>query len=954
MKKFFFYILVFCFNYCYCQVQTGTFSVNPSSFYEDETITVTVSGIDPTIWGVSDVYLWAWYYKNGVQQGDSPNNGTWDNSSEVQKLNANSDGTFSISFIPKDFFDDSNISRMGMLLKAKDGTGDKKTQDYLHYVGKVQVSILNPAFNPVSVPAGGSISVSAQMMSSGAIQAGDFEIYFNDNLISSGQGYPTFNQNISGINEDGVLKVKGTPFGQTDFGESVIDIYLDREIQFTAMDNNLVDGVNYSNNNNNVTLVLDAPGKEYVYVVGSFNNYLQDENFLMKRDPNNGKFWLEISGLSQQEIYTYQFWAYDSNPLEGSPYLIKTADPYSTLVLSPYDDDYIPDVSYPNLPEYPEGQEREVSVLRSEKPTYNWQVTNFQKPEKEDLVIYEVLVRDFDENRNFQDLIDRIDYFKNLNINAIQLMPIMEFDGNESWGYNTSFHMALDKFYGTEEKFKELVDTFHSNGIAVILDLALNHATGRCPSVRLWMSDDNNDGWGDPNEVNPYFNTIATHSYSVYSDFNHQAEITQRFTKRVIKHWIEEYKIDGFRWDLTKGFTQNCGPNDDTCTNDYRADRVAILKEYADYSWSLDPNHYVIFEHLGGDTEESEWANYKLNEGKGIMMWGKMTNPYNQLSMGFSSDANIERMRPESRGFNGKRLVGYTESHDEERLMYRNLQYGNSSNSNHNIKNLNTALSRMSAIGAVSLLIPGPKMIWHFGELGMQQSLNTCQDGSVGDCKLDTKPQPQWEENWLNIAQRRQIYDDWSKINDLKINNDVFKANSAISPHNNNNLLQRIYIWDDNLPNTSLKNVVILANFDVTTQNFISDFPYTGVWYNLMDNTTFQVNNTNQQISLNPGEFKIFGNQDAVLSKSKYNLITGLQLTQNPVNDLIQILTPSTLSGKVDWKIYNTAGIEIAFGSTAIQQNILQIAAPEKRGNYFVVLRHANSNGLGLIKVLRQ
>ena len=954
MKKFFFYILVFCFNYCYCQVQTGTFSVNPSSFYEDETITVTVSGIDPTIWGVSDVYLWAWYYKNGVQQGDSPNNGTWDNSSEVQKLSANSDGTFSISFIPKDFFDDSNISRMGMLLKAKDGTGDKKTQDYLHYVGKVQVSILNPAFNPVSVPSDGSISISAQMMSSGAIQAGDFEIYFNDNLISSGQGYPTFNQNISGINEDGVLKVKGTPFGQTDFGESVIDIYLDREIQFTAMDNNLVDGVNYSNNNNNVTLVLDAPGKEYVYVVGSFNNYLQDENFLMKRDPNNGKFWLEISGLSQQEIYTYQFWAYDSNPLEGSPYLIKTADPYSTLVLSPYDDDYIPDVSYPNLPEYPEGQEREVSVLRSEKPTYNWQVTNFQKPEKEDLVIYEVLVRDFDENRNFQDLIDRIDYFKNLNINAIQLMPIMEFDGNESWGYNTSFHMALDKFYGTEEKFKELVDTFHSNGIAVILDLALNHATGRCPSVRLWMSDDNNDGWGDPNEVNPYFNTLATHSYSVYSDFNHQAEITQRFTKRVIKHWIEEYKIDGFRWDLTKGFTQNCGPNDDTCTNDYRADRVAILKEYADYSWSLDPNHYVIFEHLGGDNEESEWANYKLNEGKGIMMWGKMTNPYNQLSMGFSSDANIDRMRAESRGFNGKRLIGYAESHDEERLMYRNLLYGNSSNSNHNIKNLNTALSRMSAIGAVSLLIPGPKMIWHFGELGMQQSLNTCQDGSVGDCKLDTKPQPQWEENWLNIAQRRQIYDDWSKMNDLKINNDVFKANSAISPLNNNNLLQRIYIWDDNLPNTSLKNVVILANFDVNTQNFISDFPYTGVWYNFMDNTTFQVNNTNQQISLNPGEFKIFGNQDAVLSKSKYNLITGLQLTQNPVNDLIQILTPSTLSGKVDWKIYNTAGIEIAFGSTAIQQNILQIAAPEKRGNYFVVLRHANSNGLGLIKVLRQ
>ena len=69
----------------------------------------------------------------------------------------------------------------------------------------------------------------------------------------------------------------------------------------------------------------------------------------------------------------------------------------------------------------------------------------------------------------------------------------------------------------------------------------------------------------------------------------------------------------------------------------------------------------------------------------------------------------------DSRGFTGKRLMGYAESHDEERLMYKNLQYGQSSNPAHDVKNLNVALSRMSAIGAVSLLVPGPKMIWHFG-----------------------------------------------------------------------------------------------------------------------------------------------------------------------------------------------------------------------------------------------
>jgi 1,4-alpha-glucan branching enzyme len=64
--------------------------------------------------------------------------------------------------------------------------------------------------------------------------------------------------------------------------------------------------------------------------------------------------------------------------------------------------------------------------------------------------------------------------------------------------------------------------------------------------------------------------------------------------KRVIKQWIEEYKIDGFRWDLTKGFYKTV-PSDESCTNSYQQDRVDVLKKYADYSWSLDPMHYIIF-----------------------------------------------------------------------------------------------------------------------------------------------------------------------------------------------------------------------------------------------------------------------------------------------------------------------------------------------------------------------
>ncbi|MBT8271927.1 MAG: T9SS type A sorting domain-containing protein, partial [Bacteroidia bacterium] len=632
------------------------------------------------------------------------------------------------------------------------------------------------------------------------------------------------------------------------------------------------------------TLVLNAPNKDFVYVAGSWNSYTPGPSDLMRQDPSTGKYWLEITGLTPGTKYHYQYWVYDQNPVADSPSLVKTADPFSTLVLSPFDDPFIPVSTYPDLPAYPAGQEREVSVLETGRMSYNWQVTNFNKPKKEDLVIYEVLIRDFDADRNYQDLIDRIDYFKGLNINAIQLMPIMEYDGNESWGYNTAYHMALDKFYGTEDKFKEFVDLCHQNGIAVILDIALNHATGRNPLVRMWMDDPENDGWGGPSTENPYFNQTATHAYSVFNDFDHSNTLTQYYTERVIKHWVEDFKIDGFRWDLTKGFTQNCTASNESCTNNYQQDRVDRLKAYADYSWGLDPDHYVIFEHLGLDGEEQQWANYKLNEGKGIMMWGKMTDPYNQLTMGYSSGSNFNRMGHVAHGFDGPRVMGYPESHDEERLMYRNLQFGNSG-FNYDITDLNTALGRMPALGAVAFMIPGPKMIWHFAELGMENSIFTCSDGSFNnpDCKLDTKPQPQWANNWPSDPNRSAIYNAWARLFDLKINEAVFEGDYSID---SGTLTPRIYVFDYSIPLNELRNVVILANFGVSAQDVTPDFPDQGTWYDLMDetgNTTLEVMNTATGINIPAGEFRIYGNAlPETLSTDVFDINADFRIYPNP------------------------------------------------------------------------
>jgi len=880
------------------QQQTVSYSINPATFEETTSITIAINGssINEANWGVTGnaLYLWAWAFDtNDTTEKGTPLNGSWTTSNEASKFtyNAGSD-TYTKTITPTTYYNTTGIGKIGFLIKAKDGTGDKKSQDILAEVGTFQLTLNTPAENSSTIITSGSnFSIAATNTGGNA----SYVLKSNGATINSNTATTNYSYTQTAVTSNQNYQLEVTQ-GATTIVKKFTVIVNPGAVS-AAMPAGLLDGINYNTvDATRATLVLDAPLKDFVYLAGSFNEWQPSAAHSMKKDSATGKFWLELTGLISGINYTYQYWVGESSPIANSPALVKTADPFSTLVLSPYDDPGISSTSYPNIPVYPIGQQREVTVLQTGQMPYPWSsaTTNFVKPEKDQLVVYELLVRDFDAARNYQSIIDRIDYFKNLKINAIQLLPVMEFEGNESWGYNTSFHLALDKFYGSSNKLKEMIDICHKNGIAVILDIALNHAFGRNPMVRMWMNDADGDGWGTPTSENPYFNTEAKHSYNVGEDFNHQRPLTQDYVKRVIKHWIQEYKIDGFRWDLTKGFTQNCPSSvaggQDNCTNQFQADRVAVLKMYADYSWSLDPTHYVIFEHLGGNAEEEEWANYRISGeadgfSKGIMMWGKMTDNYNELSMGYP--ANISGMTSASRGFTANRLMGYAESHDEERLMYKNLQFGNAANPAHNVKTVDVALSRMSAIGAVSLLVPGPKMIWHFGELGWDLSIFSCKDGSVntpndaasGDCKLDTKPQPQWV-NWTTNNSRSKIYTDWAKMITLKTTEPVFSGAATIN--SGSSLSQNIKITNVALASTQLKDVLIIANFDVTSKAVPTGFPYTGEWYNLMDNTRINVTDVSLPITIEAGGYRIYGNKVANLAIDNYEGKAGIYLYPNP------------------------------------------------------------------------
>lgn len=896
-------------------------SISPSTFEVDEQITITVNtnSTETDCNGFNNpgsVYMHA-------GAGDDSNAfgfdvvGNWGQDDGVGEMVSIGGGLYTISITPSTYFNltpqqVNDVTQLGMVFRNEDGTQEYKDngcQDFIIPVGSFQLFLDSSLQGTTIVTQGNDVTISATTS-----LTADFELFANGSSVDTQNG-TSYSLDYS-ITDNTYFELQATEPNSNSTQSVNFSVITSTTPNNASMPSGLVDGINYIDDNTAI-LVLYAPGKDYVYVAGSFNNYQPLQSDAMNRDNSANRWWIQIDGLTPGQIETYQYWVGDNTPLTNSPELVKVADPYSTLILSSFDDPFIPDASYPNLPDFPDGAEFEVTVLETGQTPYNWQVNDFQKPKKEDLIVYEVLVRDFDADRNYQDLIDKIDYFKDLNINAIHLMPVMEFEGNESWGYNTSYHMALDKYYGTEDKLKEFIDLCHQNDIAVILDLVLNHAFGRNPMVRMWMNDPDGDGFGNTTSENPYFNTSPTHSYNVGNDYNHQVPEVQEYTKRVIKHWVEEFKIDGFRWDLTKGFTQNCGnPITESCTNAYQQDRVDVLKDYADYSWSLDDTHYVIFEHLGQDGEEQQWANHRIDEGKGIMLWGKMTDRYNELTMGQSGDKNISRMGHTSRGFSEPRLLGYPESHDEERLMYKNVQFGRTTNSSHNVQNLNVALSRMSALGAVSVLVPGPKMIWHFGDLGMDNSIFTCNNGTVnppggsdGDCKLDTKPQPQWTENWLADALRGQIYSDWAKMHKLKTDEPVFEGDFTITS-SSSNYTPRIDIFDNLIPTSQLRNVIVFSNFDVFPQTVNTNFPagVSTTWYDLMDptgNTTYP--ESQNTITLPPGQFLILGNQPSQVLSVNDNVMSTVSLYPNPSRERFNL----TLDQFSDVEIYDLTGKRI-------------------------------------------
>lgn len=607
--------------------------------------------------------------------------------------------------------------------------------------------------------------------------------------------------------------------------------------QIAALPPGIEDGINILSPTS-VVLCLRAPGKNVVYAIGEFNNWeLTDEN-QMKRSPDGKFWWLQLDNLDPARTYAYQYF------VDGT---LRIADPYSNIILDPSNDGFISSTTFPNLKPYPTGKTTgNVSVFRTVEPQFNWQHTNFKRPEPKDLVVYELLIRDFANTKTFKMLADTLPYLKKLGINCVKIMPIMEFEGNLSWGYNPSHHYALDKFYGTQTALKEFVDKAHGMCMAVVLDIALNHAFGQSPMVQLYW----NAALNRPAANSPWFNEVPKHDFNVGFDFNHESEDTKYYVDRVIKQWLQEYRVDGFRWDLSKGFTQRNSLGNVGFWGSYDAARVQTWKNIYNRMQILSPCSYCILEHFADNSEETELANY------GLMFWGNANNAYTEAVMGWNNTSDLGYSYYRNRGWQKPHLISYMESHDEERMMYKSLQYGNNSQAaaGYNLRDTTTILDRIKLASTFFYALPGPKMIWQFGELGYGYSINwPCTNPCTNGTNRTAQKPIRWD--YLNEPRRRSLWNTTRALIALHRFEPVFST----APTGSNLFIGNVAMKRINLTHAS-RNVVVLGNFGVVAGSINPNFPAAGKWYDFFTGDSIEVANPTAPLSLNRGEYRMYSN----------------------------------------------------------------------------------------------
>lgn len=805
---------------------------------------------------------------------------TWGTADPNARMVKTAPNIWEWEFTPNEFFKPTasqTIYRLGMVFRnatgSLEGKNDTNGDFFVDLSQGFEVTFTNPTSSKLL-----ELGESQEIRIAVSDKA-DLSLEINGTAVASAPAAENLTYTFQATTE-GAFKVvaKATKTGEEDTSEITLTVV--GPSPQAPLPAGAKKGINYISDTEAI-LVLEAPLKKNVFLIGDFNNWEVLPQFQMNQTPDKELFWYRLTGLVPKQEYIFQYLV-DGDIRIGDPYADKVSDPF-------LDDEIIAQNRYPGLKPYPKGKtEFQATFLQTAQDQYQWKYLNYEKPAMEKLVVYELLVRDFDDRRTFKAVVDRLDYLTSLGINAIELMPIKEFEGNLSWGYNPSFFFAVDKFYGPKNHLKELIDEAHKRGMVVILDMVLNHAFGQSPFVRLY-----NDGdYGAPTLDNPWLNRVAKHPFNVGYDFNHESPYTKSFVDSVNNYWLTEYKVDGFRFDLSKGFTQVNSGDNVGFFGEYDPSRISIWKNIYDQIKKNHPDAYVILEHFADNTEEKELSNH------GLMFWGNMNFDFRDIAKGNSR--NFDWGFYQTRGWNNNTLVGYMESHDEERTMWESLTWGQTSPLN--IRQLSNAVNRNQLMAAFFFSIPGPKMMWQFEEFGYDVELN--------NDRLGIKP-TKWQ--YLDDPERQRLLNMYKAMMELKSTNNAFNKpqNATLEL---TQPLKSIKLTDGDF------RMVLYGNFGLTDiNNATLTFPSTSTWYNFFTGEEIVLTGNSRTFRLRGNEFLMFTNkklplpegeilQDPILSiNPEIGNPSEFKIYPVPASDRLTVVIPSSMN-KVNFRIMDVTG----------------------------------------------
>lgn len=374
-----------------------------------------------------------------------------------------------------------------------------------------------------------------------------------------------------------------------------------------------------------------APHAEQVYVTGSFNNWSPDAHPMVREE--NGYWYTDVPEASVGDEYRYR--------IRNGDLELSRIDPYAREVTSSVGNGMVHD------------------------PHFDWAGDDFQMPPGHELVIYELHIGTFfdkpgDQPGGFEQATEKFAHLKRLGVNAIQVMPVAEFAGDFSWGYNPAHIFAVETAYGGPRAFKQFVKEAHRRGLAVILDVVYNHFG---PSdLHLWQFD----GWSENGLGGIYFYNdwrSETPWGATRPDYG-RGEVRQ-FIRDNAMMWLEDYHIDGLRFDMTPYIRTVRGAGDSG----------ADLPD----GWSLlQWINREVHEHFPGrltiaeDLQNNEWLTKKVGEGGAgfSSQWdANFVHPVRATVITpEDSHRSMQAVRDAvAHGYNGDgfQRVVYSESHDE-------------------------------------------------------------------------------------------------------------------------------------------------------------------------------------------------------------------------------------------------------------------------------------------------